>query len=412
MASAIIFKGLTLDQANAVAKYHSDRGAKVSISADGSGSFAVRVTYPSSANGQPPATSNTTTRSGPMSVFGGPDDTGVSPSEGLALIDPSDVDSFPDVFLPAQPPDTTGLARRLNPNASYIACRWDYSVTPKNFLVSTKVMVTNPANGRSGPAQPVDFGPNASTGRVADLSPGLAARLGLDTNDACTVAIPLPAVAGAQGAEALRIEQQAPAFAAQAENVAAGEWNFFGDQTYDIDGHLAQLGHKEGDDGWYQRVGTYWLDGTNTRDVDGRNHGMAWSAAFISWVMKTSGAGDRFRYSTLHSVYIYQAIRDRLRSNAAAGFWCWRLNELKPKIGDIVCWSRQVGIDYDNQNGGDYKAHCDIVVEVQSDRVYVIGGNVGNSVTRRPLSLDDFGFLKSVTFDSETLFALMQNRIP
>ena len=171
-------------------------------------------------------------------------------------------------------------------------------------------------------------------------------------------------------------------------------------------------GHKEGDDGWYQRVGTYWLDGTNTRDVDGRNHGMPWSAAFISWVMKTSGAGDRFRYSTLHSVYIYQAIRDRLRSNADAGFWCWRLNELKPEIGDIVCWSRQAGIDYDNQNGGDYKGHCDIVVEVQSDRVYVIGGNVGNSVTRRPLPLNDFGFLKSITFDSETLFALMQNRIP
>jgi hypothetical protein len=412
MASPIIFKGLTLDQANAIAKYHSDRGAKVSIAADGSGSFTVRVTYPSSDNGLPPATSNTITRSGPMSVFGGPDDTGVSPGEGLALINPSDVDSFPDIFLPTQPLDTTGLARRLNPNASYIACRWDYSVTPKHFLTSTKIVVTNPANGRSGPALAVDFGPKASTGRVADLSPGLAARLGLDTNDTCTVAIPLPAVPVAQAAQAPDMEQEASVFAAEVENVAVGEWNFFGDQTYDIKGHVAQLGHKEGDDGWYQRVGTYWLDGTNTRDVDGRNHGMPWSAAFISWVMKTSGAGDRFRYSTLHSVYIYQAIRDRLRSNAAAGFWCWRLNELKPKIGDIVCWSRQAGIDYDNQNGGDYKAHCDIVVEVQSDRAYVIGGNVGNSVTRRPLPLDDFGFLKSVTFDSETLFALMQNRIP
>lgn len=334
------------------------------------------------------------------------------PAFSLALINPSDVDSFPDIFLPTQPPGTTGLARRLNPNASYIACRWDYSVTPKDFLTSTKVLVTNPANGRSGPALGVDFGPSASTGRVADLSPGLAARLGLDTNDTCTVAIPLPAVSLAQAAQAPDMEQQASAFAAEVENVAAGEWNFFGDQTYDINGHLAQLGHKEGDDGWYQRVGTYWLDGTNTRDVDGRNHGMPWSAAFISWVMKTSGAGDRFRYSTLHSVYIYQAIRDRLRSNADAGFWCWRLNELKPEIGDIVCWSRQAGIDYDNQNGGDYKGHCDIVVEVQSDRVYVIGGNVGNSVTRRPLPLNDFGFLKSITFDSETLFALMQNRIP
>jgi hypothetical protein len=110
-------------------------------------------------------------------------------------------------------------------------------------------------------------------------------------------------------------------------------------------------------------------------------------------------------------VYIYQAIRDLLQNNTAAGYWCWRLNELKPKIGDIVCWSRQAGIDYDHQNGGEYKGHCDIVVEVLSNRVNVIGGNVGDSVTRRPLPLNDFGFLRPVTVNSETLFAIMQNRI-
>jgi hypothetical protein len=417
MASPIIFKGLTLDQANATAKYHSDRGAKVSITADGTGLFSVRVTYPAvgTSNGGPtPSTGQSITLSGRMSWFGGPHDTGVSPSEGLALFDSSDVSSFPDIFLPSQPPGTTGLARRLNPDAAYIACRWDYGVTPKRFLKSAKVLVTNPRNGRSELTTPTDFGPDSPTGRIADLSPGTAHRLGLDTDDTCTVSIPLPAapvLARALAAPEPEAEKVSD-FASQVETIATGEWKVFGDQTYDSNGQIAQLGHKEGDDGWYQRVGEYWLDGTNTRDIDGRNHDMPWSAAFISWVMKQSGAEHRFRYSTLHSVYIYQAIRDLLRNNTEAGFWCWRLNELKPSIGDIVCWSRQDGVDYDNQNGGIYKGHCDIVVEVQPRSVYVIGGNVGNSVTRRPLPLNDFGFLKPTTFASETLFALMQNRIP
>jgi hypothetical protein len=410
MASPIIFKGLTLDQANATAKYHSDRGAKVSVSQDASGLFTVRVTYPASGADQPPAPGKSVTLTGTMSTFGGPDDTGATPSEGLALIEPSDVDNFPNLFLSAQPPDTTGLARRLDPSAAYIACRWDYSVTPKDFLISTRIVVTNPATGQSGPARAVDFGPSAATGRIADLSPGLADTLGLATDDTCTVIVPLPATPAQQGAQDQSTEEPSE-FAAQVEAVATDEWHFFGDQTDDVNGHVTLVGHKEGEDGFYQRVGTYWLDGTNTASVDGRNTGMPWSAAFISWVMKTSGAGDRFRYSTLHSVYIYQAIRDLLRNNTEAGFWCWRLSELKPAIGDIVCWSRQAGIDYDNQNGGDYKGHCDIVVEVLSDRVNVIGGNVGNSVTRRPLLLNDFGFLKPVTVNSETLFAIMQNRI-
>ena len=50
---------------------------------------------------------------GKCSQFGGPEDTGVSPSEGLAFI--FDVDQAPQLFLPYQPSGTTGLARRLNP---------------------------------------------------------------------------------------------------------------------------------------------------------------------------------------------------------------------------------------------------------------------------------------------------------
>jgi hypothetical protein len=94
-----------------------------------------------------------------------------------------------------------------------------------------------------------------------------------------------------------------------------------------------------------------------------------------------------------------------------AGYWCWRLNELKPSVGDLVCWARQSGIDYDHQNNGDYAGHCDIVVAVAASEVEVIGGNVGDSVTRRPLRLDQNGYLVGGEHGGETLFGLMQNRI-
>ena len=126
---------------------------------------------------------------GKMSTFGGPDDMGVGPHEGLALVDHSNFHLVEEYFLPSQPSGTSGLARRLDPDKYYIACRWDYKSTPKNYLIKTLVEVGNPDNGRYAQAKPVDWGPAAWTGRVADLSPGLAEFLGLETDDICTVEI-------------------------------------------------------------------------------------------------------------------------------------------------------------------------------------------------------------------------------
>jgi hypothetical protein len=200
-------------------------------------------------------------------------------------------------------------------------------------------------------------------------------------------------------------------FGARARQTATGEWEFFERQTYDVEGNVEHAGRKEGEDGWYQRIGQYWVEGTNTFGIDGRNHDSPWSAAFISWVMKQSGAGTRFRYSTQHSVYISQAIRDFLRNRQEAGYWGVRLGEARPAVGDLVCWAREDGVDYDHQKGGDYAGHCDVIVEVNGDRIRIIGGNVGNSVTRRPLRLDQNGFVRPTVQHGETLFALMRNRI-
>ena len=145
---------------------------------------------------------------GKMSTFGGPRDTGMSADEGLALFTPADLQDpkYSYLFLPTPPPGITGLGRRLNPEKYYFACRWNYTDTPREFLKRALARVENPVNGRTADARPVDWGPNISTGRVADLSPGLATALGLQTDDVVRItisalrAVPVKPVKGAKRA--------------------------------------------------------------------------------------------------------------------------------------------------------------------------------------------------------------------
>jgi N-acetylmuramoyl-L-alanine amidase len=126
---------------------------------------------------------------GKVSHFGGPDDTGVSPSEGLAFI--YQVDDAPHLFLPSQPAGTTGLARRLNPYVPYVACRWDYAKTPKPSLLKDVALVRATATGIEMKAFPADWGPHEEkTGRAADISPGLMDALGIETDDEVEVVFP------------------------------------------------------------------------------------------------------------------------------------------------------------------------------------------------------------------------------
>ena len=119
-----------------------------------------------------------TTLRGKVSWFGGPDDMGVSPDEGLAFI--FDVDDAPHLFLSQQPAGTTGLARRLDPETRYIACRWDYDETPKDMLVDMRVTVYAIKTGRIAEATPSDWGPHGSTPTASRTSrPGLMEELGI-----------------------------------------------------------------------------------------------------------------------------------------------------------------------------------------------------------------------------------------
>jgi len=124
---------------------------------------------------------------GTCSWFGGPEDDGVSSSEDLAWLETWDqvVDvGAQHLFLSESPPNTTGLARRLNPGTFYLACRWDYDVISKSDLARPTVQALVRAGNREFLAWPIDWGPHEEqTGRAADLSPGLMIAL-FDTLDA------------------------------------------------------------------------------------------------------------------------------------------------------------------------------------------------------------------------------------
>jgi hypothetical protein len=188
-------------------------------------------------------------------------------------------------------------------------------------------------------------------------------------------------------------------------NIANDEWIFFQQQTIDIDGRPVRRGMRETDAGFWQRVGVYWQEGVN-RGLTGRNTDFPWSAAFISYVMRTAGAGNKFKYSAQHSTYITWAIRNRKRNLTDQSFWGFRLEERAPVPGDLVCYPRQAGVGYDTTSS--YKSHCDIVVAVRPNQIDVIGGNVGNSVTLKTLETDAAGNLVD---DHNNWFAVIQNKL-
>jgi N-acetylmuramoyl-L-alanine amidase len=125
---------------------------------------------------------------GKVSWFGGPEDMGVAPDEGLAFI--YEVNDAPHLFLSYQPEGTSGLARRLNPEAYYIACRWDYDETPRDMLLEEMAVIHAPKTGKSLKVYPADWGPHVDTDRIADISPGAMMYLGITTDDEVEVIFP------------------------------------------------------------------------------------------------------------------------------------------------------------------------------------------------------------------------------
>ncbi len=164
--------------------------------------------------------------------------------------------------------------------------------------------------------------------------------------------------------------------------------------------------------GLWQRVGEYWWVGlaapagepppraaawTGKHDESGvvfpasDDELYAWSAAFISYVMRIAGAGPRFPYSPNHATYV----------NAAAAHRSPILQALPPqtyapRLGDLICFGRHKAAQLrfsDLPTTYIWPGHCAIVVDVQHGTISVIGGNVDDAVTLTHVPVTESGTL-------------------
>ena len=218
-------------------------------------------------------------------------------------------------------------------------------------------------------------------GTTRDRRPGQDTRRSVRETDRPDVRRQLAAQSAPAGIRALRRRIVA---------VAEREWRFFGGAEWRL--RLPSIGRAglETQPGYRERVIHYWKRGlgrtvTNTR--------IGWSGAFISFVMREAGSGARFPYGGSHTWYMARTIRARLAGDRRATFHGYRLTEVAPQPGDLVCNTLTAGVTYDSVTSRAFGAHCDIVVEKYSGHIKVIGGNLTNSVRKRTLLTNPQGFL-------------------
>lgn len=198
--------------------------------------------------------------------------------------------------------------------------------------------------------------------------------------------------------------------------IALREWRLFGEPVDDSPPgshpRPPPEDRPEREQGLWQRVGEYWWLGldagsvesgwTGKHDGDGRvfppnkDGEYAWSAAFISYVMRIAGAGTRFPYAADHATYIN--IAKEMATGAASGWLvaAERPSAYAPQPGDLICMGRghAASLTYDALPAGLFPGHCDIVVDAAvPGQIAVIGGNVDDAVTMKHVPITPDGRL-------------------
>jgi hypothetical protein len=200
----------------------------------------------------------------------------------------------------------------------------------------------------------------------------------------------------------------------EAVAIAEQEWRLFGARVDDDPPHTnAESGPNDNAErlpGFWERIGEYWWLGqdsdrresawTGEHDEsgqafdEGRDDYYAWSAAFVSYIMRTAGAGARFPYSPSHYVYINIGMDMKLGRTSGWAVVAERTDEYAPVVGDLICYSRtRRPLTYEKLPAHKFAGHCDIVVSRDKQQISVIGGNVDHAVTMKHVPITSNGQL-------------------
>src|ERR1035437_9313984 len=217
------------------------------------------------------------------------------------------------------------------------------------------------------------------------------------------VAVPGPRAARQGHVPEFARKPYAPFSRADAVAIALREWRLFG-QPVDDDPPGTRpppLPEQKPERmaGLWPRVGEYWWTGqgadrpegawTGKHDEGGiefpadQDEQYAWSAAFISYVMRIAGATDRFPYAPAHHTYINIARQMSLGQTTGWAVEAEPPDGYVPQVGDLICAGRGAARRLrfeDLPTGKGFPGHCAIVVAT-GDALSVIGGNVDDAVT-------------------------------
>jgi hypothetical protein len=179
-------------------------------------------------------------------------------------------------------------------------------------------------------------------------------------------------------------------------------------------------GIDEGNQPLRGRIADYYEAGGGSRNLDPTLNDNAWSAAFVSFCVKQSGATrDQFKFNLSHSVFVRAAIAN---TDADRGvFRGHRITDYAPQLGDLIHHNRDGGtlsFDFARANTG-YPSHSAIVVDFDVRngvrRAVTIGGNEflatgSGTVGKKFFPLDANGFLNQSAIGPK-LICVVENQL-
>ena len=201
---------------------------------------------------------------------------------------------------------------------------------------------------------------------------------------------------------------------ADAVAIATREWRLWGSP---VDDDPPGTRPPPGDDkperypGLWERVGEYWWESqdassvtaywTGKHDANGtvfpasQDSHYPWSAAFISYIMRIAGAGDRFPYAPAHAAYINAAKAQADAGGGSLVVTAMRPDQYAPQAGDLICLGRggSRALTYDELPTTSFPGHCDFVIAAVPGQLTVVGGNVDDSVTEKHIPTTAAGML-------------------
>ena len=193
--------------------------------------------------------------------------------------------------------------------------------------------------------------------------------------------------------------------------IASDEWRLWGSRVGEQSGYVqteTKMGERQ--PGLWQRVGEYWWEGMNASEPDAAYTGKhdahghvfpipangqyAWSAAFVSYVMRIAGAGSAFPYAPDHSTYINYAARAAQGKITHPLMVAENPINYAPRLGDLACFGRSSARNLSFAalpTARSFPSHCGIVTGGGSGDIDIISGNVDDAVVLEHLHADAQG---------------------